>query len=248
MKAVFLRPNIYNDRSWHDPCYDPLWAACQELNVPIGFHETTGSRMKAAGADRFKNLGIAYIATHSVEPMLACMDVIMGAVMERFPRLRFAFLEGQCGWRPFWLGRMDEHYEWREPYGEMTHLSMPPSEYFRRQGFCAVECDEEFVTHVVDAFGDDNLVTTTDYPHGDSKYPMQWTVSWRCRSATAASRKSSGTTRCASTRCNPIRQRRHCEAPQAPRQSRRDRFALLAMTASFPSESHAHENRVHRRR
>ena len=27
------------------------------------------------------------------------------------------------------------------------------------------------MTHVVDAFGDDNLVTTTDYPHGDSKYP-----------------------------------------------------------------------------
>jgi predicted TIM-barrel fold metal-dependent hydrolase len=127
--------------------------------------------MKAAGADRFKNLGIAHIATHSVEQMLACMDVIMGGVMERFPRLRFAFLEGQCGWLPFWLGRMDEHYEWREPYGEMTHLSMPPSEYFRRQGFCAVECDEEFVGHVVDAFGDDNLVTTTDYPHGDSKYP-----------------------------------------------------------------------------
>jgi hypothetical protein len=102
--------------------------------------------MKAAGADRFKNLGIAHIATHSMEQMLACMDVIMGGVMERFPRLRFAFLEGQCGWLPFWLGRMDEHYEWREPFGEMTHLSMPPSEYFRRQGFCAVECDEEFVS------------------------------------------------------------------------------------------------------
>ena len=24
---------------------------------------------------------------------------------------------------------------------------------------------------MVDDFGDDNLVTTTDYPHGDSKYP-----------------------------------------------------------------------------
>ena len=34
-----------------------------------------------------------------------------------------------------------------------------------------VECDEDFVSHVVDAIGDDNLVTTTDYPHGDSKYP-----------------------------------------------------------------------------
>jgi len=52
--------------------------------------------------------------------------------------LRFAFLEAQCGWLPFWLHRMDEHHEWREPYGEMTHLPLRPSEYFRRQGFCAV--------------------------------------------------------------------------------------------------------------
>ena len=127
--------------------------------------------MRAAGTDRFQQMGIVHISTHSMEQMLACLDVIMGGVMERFPRLRFAFLEAQCGWLPFWLHRMDEHHEWREPYGEMTHLTMPPSEYFRRQGFCAVECDEEFVKHVVDAFGDDNLVTTTDYPHGDSKYP-----------------------------------------------------------------------------
>jgi uncharacterized protein len=172
MKAVFLRPNIYNERPWHHRAYDPLWAVCQELNVPVGFHETTGSRMRAAGADRFKSMGIAHISTHPMEQMLAAMDIVMGGVMERFPRLRFAFLEGQCGWLPFWLGRMDEHYEWREPYGEMTHLTMPPSEYFRRQGFCAVECDEGFVAHVVAACGDDNLVTTTDYPHGDAKYPQ----------------------------------------------------------------------------
>src|SRR5437773_801802 len=83
MKAIFLRPNIYNGRPWHDAYYDPLWATCQELNVPVGFHETTGSRMKAAGADRFKSMGIAHISTHSVEQMLACMDVIMGGVTER---------------------------------------------------------------------------------------------------------------------------------------------------------------------
>jgi uncharacterized protein len=171
MKAIFLRPNIFNGRPWHDRYYDPLWATCQDLNVAVGFHETTGSRMKAAGTDRFNDMGTAHIATHSMEQMLACMDVIMGGVMERFPTLRVAFLEGQCGWLPFWLDRMDEHYEWRHPYGEMQHLKMPPSEYFRRQGFCAVECDEEFVGHVVEAVGDDNLVTTTDYPHGDSKYP-----------------------------------------------------------------------------
>jgi predicted TIM-barrel fold metal-dependent hydrolase len=171
MKAIFLRPNVFNNRPWHAPYYDPLWATCQELNVAVGFHETTGSRMKAAGTDRFNNIGIAHISTHSVEQMLVCMDIIMGGVMERFPALRFAFLEGQCGWLPFWLDRMDDHYKWRKPYGEMQHLHRLPSEYFQRQGFCAVECDEEFVSHVVEAVGDDTLVTTTDYPHGDSKYP-----------------------------------------------------------------------------
>jgi uncharacterized protein len=171
MKAIFMRPNLVNQRPWHDSSYDPLWATCQELNIAVGFHETTGSRMRAAGTDRFKDLGTVHIASHSMEQMLACLDVIMGGVMERFPRLRFAFLEGQCGWLPFWLDRMDDHYKWRVPYGEMQHLKMLPSEYFLRQGFCAMECHEEFVTHVIAAIGDDCLITTTDYPHGDSKYP-----------------------------------------------------------------------------
>jgi predicted TIM-barrel fold metal-dependent hydrolase len=171
-KAVFLRPNMYNNRSWHDPYYDSLWATVQDLDVAVGFHETTGARMPAAGADRFPDdLGIAHIATHSVEQMMVCMDVIMGGVMERFPKLQFAFLEGQCGWLPFWLGRMDEHYEWRHPYGEMQDLKMKPSEYFNRQGYAAVECEESFVSHVVEAAGDLRLLTTSDYPHGDAKYP-----------------------------------------------------------------------------
>jgi predicted TIM-barrel fold metal-dependent hydrolase len=171
-KAVFLRPNMYNNRSWHDPYYDPLWATVQDLDVAVGFHETTGSRMPAAGADRFPDdLGIAHIATHSIEQMMVCMDVIMGGVMERFPKLQFAFLEGQCGWLPFWLGRMDEHFEWRHPYGEMQDLKMKPSEYFNRQGYAAVECEESFVSHVIEAVGGERLLTTSDYPHGDAKYP-----------------------------------------------------------------------------
>ena len=91
--------------------------------------------------------------------------------MERFPKLQFGFLEGQCGWLPFWLGRMDEHYEWRHPYGEMQDLKMKPSEYFNRQGYAAVECEESFVSHVVEAVGGERLLTTSDYPHGDAKYP-----------------------------------------------------------------------------
>jgi predicted TIM-barrel fold metal-dependent hydrolase len=48
---------------------------------------------------------------------------------------------------------------------------MAPSAYFKRQCFVSVECDEEPVKHVIDAIGDDRIVFSTDFPHGDSKFP-----------------------------------------------------------------------------
>ena len=34
-----------------------------------------------------------------------------------------------------------------------------------------IEADEESVKYYVDAYGDENIVFSTDYPHADSKYP-----------------------------------------------------------------------------
>ena len=81
-----------------------------------------------------------------------------------------ALLEGNCSWAPWLLHRLDEHYEWIGWY-EAPDLTMKPSEYFRRNCFLGVEADEETAVHYLDWFGDDNLVFSTDYPHGDSQYP-----------------------------------------------------------------------------
>ena len=40
-----------------------------------------------------------------------------------------------------------------------------------RQCYLSVEADEATAVHYVDWFGRDNLVFSTDYPHGDSMYP-----------------------------------------------------------------------------
>ena len=50
-------------------------------------------------------------------------------------------------------------------------MSTPTSEYFRSNCFLSVEADELPARFYVEWFGDDNLVFSTDYPHGDSKYP-----------------------------------------------------------------------------
>ena len=37
-KSIFLAPGTVNRRPWHDRYYDPLWAECDRLNIPAGFH------------------------------------------------------------------------------------------------------------------------------------------------------------------------------------------------------------------
>ena len=169
-RAVFMRPNPVGGRNWHDPYYDPLWSELEELKVPLGFHEGVGSLLPQVG-DRFGgNLFLRHVACHPMEMMLAVLSMCGGGALERHPDLKVAFLEGNCGWLPWLLDRMDDHYEIE--FG-ITHgdLSDEPSHYFKRQCFVSVESDERFVKQVIDYMGDDHIVFSTDWPHPDSKYP-----------------------------------------------------------------------------
>jgi predicted TIM-barrel fold metal-dependent hydrolase len=170
-KAVFMRPTRINGRQWSDPYFDPLWAECQRLGIPVGFH---GAGIVYAPQPVMPE----FIPTFSMqntlaipmENMLACADMVFGGVMERFPKLRVAFLEGSCSWVPWLLWRMAEYLEM---FGEAEYpgLKLTPQEYFQRQCYAAIECDEVTAKHLPEFGLEDNLVFSTDYPHADVKYP-----------------------------------------------------------------------------
>jgi predicted TIM-barrel fold metal-dependent hydrolase len=169
-RAVFLRANLVNSRSWHDPYYEPLWDALEDLGIPVGFHEAVSGGVKRAGESYAPNTGLRRIYGQPFEQMLAVASFVCGGILERHPRLKVAFLEANCSWAPWLLWRMDEAYELEGDIA-MTELTMRPSEYFRRQCFVSVEPDETPVRHMIEDFGADQLVFSTDYPHGDSRYP-----------------------------------------------------------------------------
>jgi hypothetical protein len=93
----------------------------------------------------------------------------MGA-LERFPMLRLGVLEVGCGWIGSFLDRMDAAFETISAKG--VPLSMPPSEYFRRQCFISGDPDERAAPHIIDAVGPECFVWATDYPHPD--HPCTW--------------------------------------------------------------------------
>ena len=173
-KAIFIRPNPVRGRNWHDPAYDPIWQACEEEGLLVGFHEGMPSMLPCAVAERFDGRYeddwlTDHVARHPVEMMYASLSMIMGGVFERFAGLRVAFLEANCSWVPYWLWRMDEHYELRERVAKRT-LSRLPTEYFKQQCFVSIEADEETAGPVIDKIAD-NVVFSTDFPHPDSAYP-----------------------------------------------------------------------------
>ena len=169
-RGIFLRPNQYQGRNLDDPYYEPLWSVLEELDMPLGLHEGTGTSMKQTGDQFGSNNMMVHTFSHPVEQMMAAAALAARGVLERHPRLRIASLEAGCSWLPFFLWRLDEHWE---RLGDVFSpgVKMAPSEYIKRQWFTSVEPDEGPVGYVIDYMGNDRLVLSTDFPHSDSKFP-----------------------------------------------------------------------------
>jgi uncharacterized protein len=172
--AVIGNPNPINGRHIHDPEFEPLWDAVEELGVPVGFHPTGQSSLRddigRRMLDHPNGRLIGSAARNPMELMLAFGSLAAGGVLERHPGLRCAFLEGTCGWLPWWLWRLDEAWEKFGP-GSEVKVSARPSEYFFRQCYVATDADEKVLRQVIEAVGDDNIVVSTDYPHSDGLFP-----------------------------------------------------------------------------
>ena len=170
-KAVFLRSNIVTGKAWHDPYYEPLWDTLERLRVPLGLHQATASSVPQLTRPWFGPLGgLQRAYGQPMGQMFAVGSFLGGGILERHPTLKVAFLEANCSWLPWLLWRLDEAYE-LEGDLHMRELTMLPSEYFKRQCVASVEPDEVPARYTIDFLGSDNLVYSTDYPHGDSRYP-----------------------------------------------------------------------------
>ncbi|HEX5607949.1 MAG TPA: ABC transporter substrate-binding protein [Candidatus Binatia bacterium] len=68
---------------------------------------------------KYKGIVEKYSCVHMTsfpfEWMIALMHMIGEGVFDRYPKLRVGFMEGACGWLPFWSERLDEHFHKLRP-------------------------------------------------------------------------------------------------------------------------------------
>jgi predicted TIM-barrel fold metal-dependent hydrolase len=183
LQGVFIRPSAYVDElPLNHSVYDPFWAAAQELDVPVALHP--GVHIDTPGACRLFRLvaesenlmvtnmamnelhggsGLGQAVGNTVDMVVSLGRLLMGGVCERFPTLRFLFLESGGGWIPTQLQRMDEQVK-AFPL-EKRWLSLLPSEYFRRQCWAGFEPEEWNIGACAEWLGPDRILWASDYPH-----------------------------------------------------------------------------------
>lgn len=168
-RGAFFRPNPYAGRPIHHPDYAPLWECAAHLGVPITVHEGLSDWAPTLGRDRFDDPAMLHVVCHPFEQMSACNGLVMGGVLARHPALKVAFLESGAGWFPYWLHRMDEHWEtWRRFFPGVLRR---PSEYVRAQCVVSTEPGEQGIARVVELVGEEAVVWASDYPHPDATFP-----------------------------------------------------------------------------
>ena len=168
MVGVMMPTNV-RDQDIGRREYWPFYEEVERLGVGLGVHGGIGASERMHG--RFST----FLAVHTVEFPLECMVALTGlvfaGVMEVFPKLRIAALEGCCGWLPFLMDRMDEEFELRGAR-EAPLLKAKPSEYLKSsQVYCAFELEETTLPYVIEHFGAEKLLYSSDYPHWDSAWP-----------------------------------------------------------------------------
>src|SRR3954452_16008009 len=154
--------------SIHSGFWDPFFAACQETKNVVCMHIGSSSKMPATSADA----PVAVAASLSFGNAMASLsDFLFSGVLVKFPELKLAYSEGQIGWLPYILERVDDVWKEHRAWGGVKDLiPEPPSSYYFRQVYGCFFRDAHGLESL-HRIGVDNVTFETDYPHTDSTWP-----------------------------------------------------------------------------
>ena len=155
--------------SIHSGSWEPFFAACEDTETVINMHIGSSSKLPSTSPDAPFAVTAALLWNNS---MLSVTDWLLSGVLARYPRLKVAMSEGQVGWMPFLLQRIDDVWERGEMYESDLRARVPerPSSYVRDRLYGCI-FDDLIGLQERDVVGMGQIMFETDYPHADSTWP-----------------------------------------------------------------------------
>jgi hypothetical protein len=143
---------------------DPFYKALEGRGLPLCVH--VGWSFPPVN-NLYDNVYEAMITPFALPIFMGFSSLLIGGVLERFPRLKAGFFEAGVEWVPYWLDRMERFY--RQPPGGSRKSDLParnPREYVQAgRVFFSCELDEARIGPVSQVIGDDCILYSSDLPH-----------------------------------------------------------------------------------
>ena len=172
LRAVMI-PTRWMDRpAYHEERYEPVWAELERLGLVLHTHS-------GAGPTDY-GIGPGFMAIYATEAYWWAARplwvLIWSGVFERHPGLKYVVAENGAWWLPDIMNKMDEKYVGGHNTKKLgnvfrEHLTMRPSEYFRRN--CALAAStpgEEDIARRHDV-GVGSFLWGNDFPHPEGTFP-----------------------------------------------------------------------------
>lgn len=145
----------------NDRMFDPIYARCEELDLPICVHVGWAHRRLNDSCDSML-ASLLFTFDHSV--LHAMYAFLGGGILDRFRSLKVGFLEGDL---PAYLSFIERLEHWR-PMSHVRPVISKKSAYdYIAEGriFFSCEGDETELSKAIEIFGENNIVVTFDFPH-----------------------------------------------------------------------------------
>jgi predicted TIM-barrel fold metal-dependent hydrolase len=150
--------------------YEPIWSALDERGMAVIWHPSLGREKPLWQWDTTQR-GSEFINLIDIE--ISLMPVLkyflLAGIPERYPNLKFGFIESGSTWIPPALKSLDRFFN-ISPANPEHKLQMKPSEQWARQGFAAGPLDARETVSLAD-IGVNNLAFGSDDIHTEGTWP-----------------------------------------------------------------------------
>ena len=184
LRAVMI-PTLWGEHDpYHHTKYNPFWEVCEALNVVIHFHSGPAPHPEYFGkewpvvdsSDELPGAMGVYVSEVMWWMYRPLSFMIWGGVFERYPKLKAVIVEGGTMFMlPPWLRLLDHNYtdvQFSAKLGDFrSHLSMAPSEYFKRNMAVGASCIPRRDLDLRESFGAKQIMWGNDYPHPEGTWP-----------------------------------------------------------------------------
>jgi uncharacterized protein len=157
--GVFSR-GLVDDKRLSDAFFFPLYREAERLELPICVHASTGNFdwvqlfEGESGFSRFK-----------VPVLSAFHSIVYDGIPQKFPKLRFGFIEVRAQWIPYMVVELTRRFD---------RDKRNPKQNIIRDNHLYVACQtDDDLPYILKYSGEDNIVIGSDYGHADTSAEIE---------------------------------------------------------------------------